>query len=67
MAKEKGRGSLKPNVQLDSQFKHPEPTREGYVQGEADLEYGMVSGFRRGILQTGHRHKLTPLGRKVRG
>ena len=67
MAKKQPPNNLEKDVQLDSQFKHPERYRQDcYVQGEADLEYGMVSGFRTGITQTGHRHKASDLGRKVR-
>ncbi len=55
-----------PDVQLDSQNKYPERKRTGYVQSEADLEYGEVSGFRFGIESTGMRHKLSPLGKRVR-
>lgn len=57
---------LKRDVQLDSHFSHEERIRNGVVMGEADLEYGMVSGFRRGILQTGLRTKKSDVGKKVR-
>lgn len=55
-----------PDVQIDSHNVYPERIRKGYVQGEADLEYGEVSGFRFGITSTGHRFKESPLGKKVR-
>ncbi len=45
--------------------KFNERKREGFVQGDADLEYGEVSGFRFGFEQTGHRHERSMLGRKV--
>ncbi|MFZ1075388.1 MAG: hypothetical protein WAN50_03385 [Minisyncoccia bacterium] len=60
-------GGMEPNTQLDSHYVYPERERKGYVQSDADLEYGMVSGFRYGIESTGHRHKLSPLGHRVRG
>jgi hypothetical protein len=47
--------------------KFNERVRTGYVQGDADLEYGEVSGFRFGLEDTGHRHKRSALGRKVFG
>jgi hypothetical protein len=59
-------GTPVPDIQIDSHNKHVERKRSGYVQGEADLEYGQVSGFRFGIESTGMRHKLSPLGKKVR-
>ncbi len=45
--------------------KYDERKRAGFVQGEADLEYGEVSGFRFGLETTGHRHERSALGRKV--
>lgn len=51
----------------DSVAAFPERVRMGHVMGEADMEYGMVSGFRSTIEHTGSRHKLSPLGRKVKG
>ena len=45
--------------------KFDERKREGFVQGEADLEYGEVSGFRFTMETTGHRHERSGLGRKV--
>ena len=59
-------GFPKPDVQLDSGNVYPERRREGYVMGEADLEYGQVSGFRFGLESTGMRHKMSPLGKRVR-
>ena len=59
-------GGMEPNTQLDSTYVYPERTRRGYVQGPADLEYGMVDGFRYGIEQTGHRFKRSILGERVR-
>ena len=47
--------------------KFNERERQGYVQGPADLPYGEIDGFRYGFTQTGHRHKESDLGRKVRG
>jgi hypothetical protein len=59
-------GFPKPDVQLDSSSVYVERKREGYVMGEADKEYGMVSGFRFGLESTGMRHKMSPLGKRVR-
>lgn len=58
--------SLVPNPQPDSVFKYEEREREGFVQSDADLEYGQISGFRYGITSTGMRHKETALGRLAR-
>jgi hypothetical protein len=59
-------GFPNPDVQLDSHNVYPERIRKGYVQGSADLEYGMIDGFRFGITDTGMRHSQSKLGRKVR-
>jgi hypothetical protein len=59
-------GFPNPDVQIDSHNVYPERIRKGYVQGSADKEYGMVDGFRFGITDTGMRHKLSKLGRRVR-
>lgn len=59
-------GFPNPDVQIDSHNVYPERIRKGFVQGDADLEYGMVSGFRFGITDTGMRHKQSKLGRRVR-
>jgi hypothetical protein len=62
---------LKPDVQLDSHFSHPERERRawdgspGYVMGSADGEYGHVSGFRETMRDTGMRNTKSALGRKV--
>lgn len=67
MAKSKPEGGTKPDsVRPDSAWKYDERTRSGYVQGESDLLYGMVSGFREGIETTGARHKQSALGKKAR-
>ena len=63
----RGLGTPSPNPQLDSKFAYPERQRSGYVQGESDLQYGEVSGFRFGLTTTGMRHKQSPLGKKVKG
>lgn len=67
MASKRVTGTPSPTPQLDSQFAYPERKRAGYVQGSADLEYGEVDGFQYGFESTGARHKLSDLGRKVRG
>lgn len=65
-AEAKRLGTPSPNGQLDSHYAYPERTRSGYVMGEADLNYGGVSGFRFGLESTGMRHKQSSLGKKVR-
>lgn len=73
MASKKRSGGLKPDVQLDSHFSHPERERiafdgsEGYVMGSSDGEYGHVTGFRHTITSTGHRHKTSPVQERMRG
>ena len=62
-----GKGLNHPDVHADSKFVPEERVRQGHVMGESDLLYGMVSGFREGLEVTGSRHKLTALGKKVRG
>ena len=50
----------------DASFYEGEREREDcYVQGESDLCYGQVSGFRYGLETTGARHKVSALGRKI--
>lgn len=63
-----GKGGTKPDsIRPDSAWKYDERERERcYVQGESDLLYGQVSGFREGITTTGARHKQTALGKKAR-
>lgn len=59
--------SKKVSNRPDASFYEGEREREDcYVLGESDLEYGMVSGFRQGVRQTGHRHKASEVGRLIR-
>ncbi len=65
------KSNLKPDVQLDSHFSHPERERRGvyggsFVMGSADGEYGYVSGFRETFHDTGYRNKESALGRAAR-
>lgn len=57
MAKRKLPSASESDVGPFRENKHAELERRGAVQGEADLQYGMVSGFRSGFGSTGQRFK----------